>query len=244
MPTWPRPDRPLFNREAAVSLVPIGGGNVCCVIDNALVDPDAAVEWACTQTLAPSRAHAYPGPVVATPPDVTRRCADHFALHARSHLGARRTIDATVRLSMVTTPPAELIPCQWQCHRDRLGVAPPGMMIAASVLYLFRDPVLGGTSFYAPRRSQAETERMVNDSLKLDPIDFGARYGLSAGYMTDSNAWFERTATVPAAWNRLVIYSGEIFHSGDIGHPQRMTSDPRRGRLTLNGFFTCKLNAA
>jgi Family of unknown function (DUF6445) len=244
MTIWPGPDRPLFNPDATVTLVPIGGGKLCCVIDNALADPDAAVDWACAQTLAPSSAHAYPGPVVAVPAEVTRRVADYFAVHARGRLGARRTLDASVRLSMVTTPPSQLVPCQWQCHRDRLGVAPPGVMIAASVLYLFRDPALGGTSFYAPRQSEAETQRIVHHSLQLDPADFGARYGLNAGYMTDGNAYFERIASVPAAWNRLIFYSGEIFHSGDIVHPERMSSDPRHGRLTLNGFFTCRLNAS
>ncbi|HET9977819.1 MAG TPA: DUF6445 family protein [Burkholderiaceae bacterium] len=234
----------MFNPDASVVSVPIGHGAQCHVIDNALVDPDAMVDWAAAQAFASSRAHAYPGPVVAVPADVTQRMADHFALHARPRLGARRTLDALVRLSMVTTPPAELVPCQWQCHRDRLGVAPPGLMIAASVLYLFRDPALGGTSFYAPRQAQPQTDRMIDDSLALDASTFGARYGLAPGYMTDGNAWFERTATVPAAWNRLIYYSGEIFHSGHIAHPDRLDTDPRRGRLTLNGFFTCRLNAS
>jgi len=244
MPTWPSLDRPLFHRDATVSVLPIGNGHVCCVIDNALADPEAAVEWAAAHPFETQGAHAYPGPVLAAPPEITRRMADFFALHARGRLGARRTLDASVRLSMVTTPPAQLQPCQWQCHRDRLGVAPPGVMIAAAVLYLFRDPALGGTSFYAPRQSLGQTVRMVDDSLRLDSLDFGARYGLRPGYMTDGNAYFERVATVPAAWNRLLFYSGEIFHSGDIAQPQRMSSDPRQGRLTLNGFFTCRLNAA
>lgn len=243
MATWPGQHRALFNPEASVVSVPIGHGAYCHVIDNALVDPQSLVDWAATQAFEALSA-PYPGPVVAAPQDVTRRMADHFAGHARQRLGARRTLDASVRLSMVTTPPAQLEPCQWQCHRDRFGVAPPGLMIAASVLYLFHDPALGGTSFYAPRQAQEPTHRMIDDSLTLDAATFGARYGVVRGYMTDSNAWFERTATVPAAWNRLIYYSGEVFHSGAIAHPDRLDTDPRRGRLTLNGFFTCRLNAA
>jgi Family of unknown function (DUF6445) len=243
MATWPGQDRPLFNPQASIESIPIGGGALCLVIDNALVEPDAMVDWAATQTFESSSA-PYPGPVIAAPADVTQRMADHFARHARPRLGARRTQGASVRLSMVTTPPAQLVPCQWQCHRDRFGVAPPGLMIAASVLYLFHDPALGGTSFYAPRLSRAQTDRMIDDSLVLDAGSFGARYGLTPGYMTDGNAYFERTATVPAAWNRLIYYSGEIFHSGAIARPEQLDADPRRGRLTLNGFFTCRLNAA
>ena len=48
------------------------------------------------------------------------RCADavaglgrkRFAQHVRGGLGARRTLDLIVRLSMVTTPPALLEPPQ------------------------------------------------------------------------------------------------------------------------------------
>jgi len=48
---------------------------------------------------------------------------------------------------------------------------------------------------------------------------------------------------VPARWNRMIFYAGTIFHSGEIAHPQLLTDDPRTGRLTLNGFFTCRRSA-
>jgi hypothetical protein len=114
------------------------------------------------------------------------------------------------------------------------------LTIAASVLYLFHDPALGGTSFYRPRRPGPVIDRLVADSLTLEASDFAARHGVQRGYMTDGNQHFERVATVPAAWNRLIFYDGEIFHSGDIAQPLLMSSDPARGRLTLNGFFTCR----
>jgi hypothetical protein len=233
-----------FNPRATMRAVPIVEGQQCFVIDDALLHPERLVEYALQHPFAPEQGHAYPGPTLPTPAAATRRVADFFALHVRRRLGARRTVEASVRLSMVTTPPEQLVPCQWQCHRDRLGATPPGISLAASVLYLFRDAALGGTSFYRPRLSPAQTEQIVNDSLALDAQAFGARWGLRAGYMTDSNEYFERVATVPAAWNRLIFYDGGLFHSGDIALPQRLSSDPARGRLTLNGFFTCRLNAS
>jgi hypothetical protein len=42
----------------------------------------------------------------------------------------------------------------------------------------------------------------------------------------------------------LIFYSGTVFHSGHITAPERLCDDPRRGRLTLNGFFTCRRNLA
>ena len=62
--------------------------------------------------------------------------------------------------------------------------------------------------------------------------------------MTASNAYFERIATVPAAWNRLIFYDGGLFHSAHIEQPALLASDPTRGRLTLNGFFTCRRHSA
>jgi hypothetical protein len=141
---------------------------------------------------------------------------------------------------MVTVPPAELDPVQWQCHRDRVAAEPNRVIFAAMVLYLFHNPALGGTSFYRPRLSSDQTDRMVADSQMMAADEFSARHGLRAGYMSGSNPYFERITSVPAAWNRMIFYDGSLFHSADIGESSLISSDPRTGRLTLNGFFTCR----
>jgi hypothetical protein len=240
---WMGRDGALFSPYATLRSVPLFEGQYCHVIDNALAQPEMLFEWACAQTFEPAQGSAYPGVLLAAPRTLTKALADYFALHLRQRMGARRTLDASVRLSMVTLAPQELQPCQWQCHRDRIDAGPPELAIVASVLYLFRDPALGGTSFFVPRRAGPATDRMVKDSLALDASEFAARYGLQPGYMTESNQYFERVVTVPAAWNRLIFYDGEVFHSGDIVHPSRMSSNPALGRLTLNGFFTCRRSA-
>jgi len=61
--------------------------------------------------------------------------------------------------------------------------------------------------------------------------------------MIGSNRYFDRVASVPARWNRLIFYDGSLLHSGDIAAPDRLSADPQLGRLTLNGFFTCRRNA-
>jgi len=234
----------LFNLTPSVRVVPVGPASVCVVIDNALADPDGLVEWAAGQPFSPPRGYPYPGVVLAAPEELSRHVGDCFALHARGPLGARRTLDIAIRLSMVTVPPEELAPIQWQCHRDRLAEDPRQTLFAASVLYLFREPALGGTSFYLPKLPPGQTDRMVKDSHQLGAAEFGARYGLSAGYMRGSNAYFEKVARVGAAWNRMICYDGGQFHSADIGAAAALDANPRSGRLTLNGFFTCRRNAA
>jgi hypothetical protein len=86
--------------------------------------------------------------------------------------------------------------------------------------------------------------QLMDEAAVLPAAEFGARHGLHPAYMTASNAWFEKIAVVPPRWNRLIFYSGTVFHSGHITAPERLCDDPRRGRLTLNGFFTCRRNLA
>jgi uncharacterized protein DUF6445 len=232
-----------FNPAPRISVIQITSEQVCVIVDEALSHPEGLISWAAAQSFVPPRDYPYPGVVTDAPAAVTQRVEEHFAQHARSRLKARRTLGVVVRPSLVTVPPGELEPIQWQCHRDRLAAEPDRVLFAAMVLYLFRDPALGGTSFYRPRQSADQTERMIADSEALGGAEFGARYGLRAGYMLGSNQHFECIATVPAAWNRMIFYDGGLFHSADIGEPSRLSADPRVGRLTLNGFFTCRRNA-
>jgi hypothetical protein len=123
-----------------------------------------------------------------------------------------------------------------------LAVEPGKVLFAASVLYLFRDPSLGGTSFYRSRLPPADTEQMVADMAVMDAVQFSARWGVDRGYMRGSNRNFELITTVPAAWNRMICYDGSLFHSADVD-PSRLPADPLKGRLTLNGFYICTRNA-
>ncbi len=234
---------PRFNPQPRISLVQGHEGAVCVVLDDILLNPDALRQWACEQALAPPVGYPYPGLVAPAPPNLAALLEENFNLHVRRHLGVRRTLELLARVSVVSTPPAELRPVQWLCHRDRIAANPREVLFAASVLYLFDDPRLGGTSLYRPKRGAAETDRLLLDSQSLDAAAFSARYGLQPGYMTQDNDWFERTARVEAAWNRAVFYDGGIFHSADVHDPQRLSPDPRCGRLSINSFFTCRRNA-
>jgi len=235
------PASPWFNPRPRIHEIALPGG-CCVVIDDALQDPDAWVRWAQAQHFASPQGVPYPGLVAGAPAPLTARMEEFFAAHARARLGARRTTQTQLRFSIVDTPPHLLRPVQWQCHSDMPSAA-PSVLFAASVLYLFRDAQLGGTSFYRPLRSDAEIDRMYADAMQLDPVEFATRHAVAPGYMTGSNSWFELVESVPAAWNRMIAYDGRIFHSGHIANPQRLSADPGQGRLTLNGFFTCRRTA-
>ena len=234
----------MFNPNPRIQTLPITGRHACHVIDDALLDPEALVEFAVRERerFAPAPHNAYPGIELRMPDAFSARLDGFFRLHLRARLGARRTLRMYSRLSLVTLPPSALEPRQCICHRDRL-MTDPDQVALASVLYLFRDEALGGTSFYLPRRGGRETEALLADSARLPMAEFTRRHGVPQAYLDGSNDWFERVLQVPARWNRLIFYEGGVFHSGDISSPERLSDDPRRGRLSLNGFFTCSRKA-
>ncbi|MBD8527366.1 DUF6445 family protein [Pseudomarimonas arenosa] len=233
----------MFNPDASIQELPLFDGHVVLVIDNALLAPERWLDWA-KQAQAQGlfqhgQNNAYPGVELPMPEQVCSALDAFFVRFGRQRLGARRTLQLYSRLALVTLQPDQLQPRQWLCHRDRLDL-PADQCAVASVLYLFQDSSLGGTNFFRPRKPITEVERMVHDSGHLSASEFSARYDIAPGYMNESNSWFERVLNVEPRWNRLLFYRGELFHSSHIPHPELLSADPARGRLCLNGFFSCR----
>lgn len=241
----------MFNPSPVIRQVPLPGCAPCVVIDNFLLEPDKMVAFAAArrQAFSVEGGNYFPGPEVAMPEAFTALLGEYFMLHVRRLLGARRTLALASRLSMVTKAPATLHPLQRICHSDTVvrgrEVDPAaGEGIAASVLYLFHDAGLGGTSFYVPRKGAEETAALNRAALGKPGEAFDALLGAAPSYLTASNAFFEQVGTVPATYNRAIFYDGAMLHSGQIDHPERLAADPETGRLTLNGFFLHRRAAA
>jgi hypothetical protein len=230
-----------FNPAAQLERVDLDGQAVCFVLDHALLDPERLLEFAVAEQARFQQAalNAYPGSEMPMPAAFSAGLEQVFNSRVRSLLGGRRTLRTISRLSMITTAPADLEPRQRICRRDRAWIE-PAYALAASVLYLFHDPVLGGTGFYRPLRSDQEIAQLERDSSALDRAAFDASHPeIAQDFMRESNAWFQRLGGVAAAWNRMVFYDARLFHNEEVGPPARMMADPSQGRLTLNGFFTC-----
>jgi hypothetical protein len=235
----------MFNPHPRIQTVPIAGRHVCHVIDDALLNPDAMVDFAAKYIgdFAEAGHNAYPGPELRMPDTFSAQLDAFFTAHLRRAFDVRRTERMYSRLAITATTPERLSPSQSICHIDRLSVEPQHRIVA-SVLYLFRDARLGGTSFYGPKLPPAVIMPMIADASRIDAATFRERYGIDVGYMAASNDWFEKLQTVPARYNRIIFYEGTVFHSGEIAHPELLSRDPRAGRLSLNGFFTCRRNLA
>ena len=230
-----------FNPNPVVQVQPLGQGRICVVIDNVLADAGRIVEFAKAHRsdfiVAPF--NAYPGVELKLGAEFSQRLAGYFDVHVRRLLGGLKTLRMNCRLSMATLKPGELEPRQWLCHCDKAGMD-PAHGIAASVLYLFNDPGLGGTLFFAPKKPAGEINLLVHDSSTMQRDAFARKYpGIAQGYLVTSNEYYEVIGHVEAKWNRMVFYDGAMFHTGKIDAPSKLTDDPATGRLTLNGFFTC-----
>ncbi len=233
----------VFSPNLRIEPVRLEGGTVCYIVDDALADPDAAVQYAVERRgqFQPSEPNGYPGLTLPLPAHQGPAILDFFSTQMRRRFDARRLMHGMCRYSMVTLAVDELRPLQMLCHRDD-PVGNPQYSVAGAVLYLFHDDGLGGTSFYEPARPHAEIVRLFGDARSMPTAQFLAVHGIAHGYMSGSNAYFTRVASVAAKWNRLIFYDASILHSGDILAPQRLSADPAAGRLTLNHFFSSRRN--
>jgi hypothetical protein len=235
----------LFNPCATVQVAQFDDRHFCLVVDDALLEPDKLLQFAVDRFAKFNSIDFsyYPGNYLMAPTEVTEQLSEFFQFNARRRFDARRCLGTVCRYSIATAHPESLVPLQWLCHRDDVGLDSK-LSMQASVLYLFRDPLLGGTGFYSPTRGVAATGELFADARLAAPADFALKYGLSAGYVHEGNAWFRRIGGIAAKWNRLIIYDGGMLHASDIAHPNLLSADPRVGRLTLNGFFTCRRHLA
>lgn len=230
----------MFNLSPLVQRIPLGD-TVVCVVDDVLLEPERWVELAARHAggFVEAPQNAYPGIELPMPDSIATECMAHFDQHLRAQFGLRRSLHGHAKLAIATHGHDRLQPFQTIPHVDSLRVE-AGQAAMASVLYLFADEGLGGTSFYRPRVDAAGLAGLFEDAARLDAESFGARYRLPRAYPAGSNAWFEHVLTVPPRWNRLVVYPGTIFHSSHVPDPRLLRADPREGRLTLNGFFACR----
>lgn len=142
-----------------------------------------------------------------------------------------------VHYSIVTKRPFDNFGMPRKPHFD----GSTGALIAA-VLYLNNGPH-GGTGFFRHKGTGFEliTERrrdFYQTILKLEQDRVGSLKDRSFGRDHPS---YERIGTARPIFNSMVVYPGNILHSGDIDKIAPIPFDAKTGRLTINAFFTTTL---
>lgn len=135
--------------------------------------------------------------------------------------------------SLVTSPPAKLLPIQRLPHVDGTDSNQIAMM-----LYLHTTDH-GGTAFFRHKSTglEALSENSFpryRDALQKEVAQIGMP---PARYVTDGAPLFEITHRVPGNFNEAVFYRGNILHSGVIDNDAPLSPDPTKGRLTINAFL-------
>ncbi|MDH3533889.1 MAG: DUF6445 family protein [Gammaproteobacteria bacterium] len=229
-----------INPNAEVRLHEIADGRNCAIVDDVLENPESLVDFAVSHANQFAWLPVPPGPRLIVGEDALQDLQRFIRSELSRHFPIHRTgLMLKACLSNVTLAPEKLSYLQRLCHIDRR--ASPTRRIYAGLIYLFRNPDLGGTAFYRWKRPDviAEAERLFQD----DPaaawtyLDEASEiFREPPQYMTGSNDIAELLTVVPARFNRLVFYDGEAPHSGHITNPDLLSDDLSKGRLTLNFF--------
>jgi hypothetical protein len=217
-------------RRVGVHEVGVARTPVIC-IDGLSLDPAALVRLA-TEAVFIDVGSTYPGVRAPAPQRYVESLLDATAEIVAEKFGTPPMEDLDLcAFSMVTTPPAQLRAIQRIPHFD----GPEERRIA--FLHYLCAASQGGTSFYRHRATSFEVitadrveeyRNAVVAELKTEPP--------VNNYVLADTEFFERIGGVGAVFNRLIIYKGNALHSGDISERTVLSEDPRKGRLTINGF--------
>ena len=228
-----------------IRVQPIDADNNCVIVDDFLKDPQAIVEFACANAADfELQDRGYPGLLYDVHSSAMSDIYRFIRLRMSSQFSFfKGDIRTSTYLSMATKQPGELSNLQRLCHTDPRERA--DRRNYAGLVYLFDNEELGGTGFYRWKEQDLITEATALE--QTDPgraLEFLRRhfptYNRPACYMTDTNEIAELLYEVPARFNRLIFYSGDLPHSARISKPERLSKDFSRGRLTLNCFASTR----
>lgn len=230
--------RPKSDLRASVARVGAERLPVVC-IDEFFEDPDTLVDLACGAAFIDVGSR-FPGVRAPAPQAYVNALLEATAGTIEAAFGAPPADDLDLcAFSMVTMSPDTLRPIQRIPHFDG-----PDRDRIAFIHYLC-DPEQGGTSFYrhratglaeiTPEHAELYRKTVVGELKAESPVH---------AYVIDHTQFFERLFGVEAAFNRLIIYKGNALHSGDISARTMLSEDPRRGRLTINGFGFLRSSAS
>ncbi len=214
------------------------------IIDDPMREPGQLVDWAADEAFfepAWQPEGGYPGLRASAPVEYYRRLVRSVDPIVRRTFGLEgvRLANAACMFSLVTQPPEDLAPPQRIPHFD---TADP---LQFAFLHFLCDERFGGTAFYCHRATgfeaitperEAEYEAARGSELAEEPPP--------QAYVTADTPRFAQTGVAGARFDRLIVYRSNVLHSGLIATPEKLSEDPRTGRLSANSFVTYRPAAA
>jgi hypothetical protein len=217
-------------RSASTVFVGVEKLPVVC-IDNFLLDTALLLTLA-SEAVFIDVGSRYPGVRAPAPQDYVDALLSATGEVIERNFGAPPAADLDMcAFSMVTTASAKLRAIQRIPHFD----GPDAGRIA--FIHYLCAPYQGGTSFYRHRATGLAEITPTQVEEYRDTVVRELKTETPAqDYVLDDTRFFERIHRVEAVFNRLIIYKGNALHSGDITERTVLSEDPRKGRLTVNGF--------
>jgi hypothetical protein len=204
------------------------------VIDNLVADPEDLVNVAVSKQFGEVASY-YPGVRAKVSLSyqlfILEQLRGVFAEEFAFKSGAVRF--TACHYSLITTPPEKLTYLQRIPHVD--SVADNDL---AFIHYLFRAD-LGGTAFYRHRKTGFE---YINQARKpeylrcLEEEKLGP-HSPPAEYIRGDTPLYELLGAQQGVFNRLLMYRRNSLHSGALGPNFVPDTNPRTGRLSINGFL-------
>ena len=203
------------------------------VIDNLVANPDELVDAAAGKPYGDVVSY-YPGIRAKAPLSYQHFVLDQMRGLFTETFGLQGRLRFTAcYFSLVTTAPEKLAHLQCIPHIDSvLGTE------LAFVHYLFKRDH-GGTAFYRHRHTGFEVvtqERRTEYFERVEAEKSGPNKP-DVGYINGSTALYEQVRSEAGVFNRMLVYRRNSLHSGSIALPFAVDSNPRTGRLSLNGFI-------
>lgn len=226
-----------LNPAARIRIVSVGRSREpVAVVEEALLDPEAAVEQAARLGFeaADEGRGGYPGLRAKAPQTLAGLLVEGAMPLIERVFGLKRAalskVDAS--FSIVTAAPEALHPMQRIPHIDTRD---PRRI--AILCYLARHSI-GGTAFF--RQDSTGLEQVGPDS--FDSYEAARRADLAllppgGGYPGADMPGYSETAHFEARFNRMLVYRSCSIHSGTIPPDTPLSADPRLGRLTVNLFL-------
>jgi len=135
--------------------------------------------------------------------------------------------------SLITQPPGELAPLQRVPHFDNHSP-----YYFATVHYLNPGNYAGTGMFrHRPTGYERIPQNRYPSYVKAAEAHIRAHGPPAAKYINASDDHFELIAELEYRPNRLIMYPGNMLHSGLIEPERDITGDPATGRLTANLFL-------
>lgn len=221
-------------RETQVSIDQVGNeGEPIVIIDNFTGDIDRLRALG-TSSQYQHAGVDYPGLRALADPSYLDIRRDTMLRIMKDIFGLSQSIRCEVSaFSLVTYAEPDLSVRQSIPHHDHSDAG------RIALMHYLLGPESGGTAFYRHRRTGFEAitpdrEKAYRAALDEDYREFGdppKRYPYG-----DSDR-FEMIGEIEARPDRVALYRGRMLHSGVIPNPSALSSDPSKGRLTLNMFL-------